>query len=719
MRSLSSLFVLLCIGLHMEAQNTLDVLVTDAQTHEPIIGASLLLSGANLSASTDVDGRARLTGIKDDLYQLRTASIGYRTLDTAVRFPRGTALFLIPLVPAAGELEEVVVSATRTNSRIDDAPQKIEVLGEEELHEESSLKPGNIASLIGDISSVQIQQTSAVSGASTVRMQGLDGRYTLLLRDGMPAFGGLSGGFDLLRMPPLDLQRVEMLKGPSSTFNGGGAIAGAINFVSKTPTDSLSGLALLNASSLHERNVNLYLSGPLGKVGFTLFGGSTFQEAVDVNGDGYSDVARARTHILHPQLFLKPGKNGKLRIGALLQDDDRIGGAMDAIDMPADTARYFHHTHGRRGGADLTFDQSLSKTASLTVKGAVNSYEQSDKDNFFLSKHGQANLYAEAYWSQHTDKRTWVLGANYVGNQLAGDSIEKQDLSVLGAFAQLALHRDRWPEIDLGLRVDQPTGFDVQVLPSAAAMYKASKQVTLRANAGSGYQLPDRSRNYGLATQGVLASRTVKGTLAEGSFGGTVEWTWTRPLSAHAVLFVDQTFFATQVGHPLAIGASEGSAVLLNPGGSTFTRGIDNYVRLKIDETEIYFGYTWTLPERTLNGITLLVSYTPQHRAATTLSHEFSDHWRAGVEASWSGEQDRGDGTMTRDQLFMAAMVGYKQGRWSAVLNGENITDTRQTRWERIVSGSASRPVFAPLWAPIDGRVINLSVLFHFGWMKK
>ncbi len=224
--------------LSLHAQNDLRLVIQDSTTAEPVVGASVILVGTPLTASTDIDGKLTLSGITDGPHMLRCAAIGYRTQNLLLTFPRNTAVLTMRLVNEDTELPEAVVTATRTNSRIDDVPQKIEVLGEEELHEEGFLKPGNIASLIGDISSVQIQQTSGVSGASTVRMQGLDGRYTLLMRDGMPAFGGLSGGFDLLRIPPLDLQRVELLKGPSSTFNGGGAIAGAINFVSKDPADT-------------------------------------------------------------------------------------------------------------------------------------------------------------------------------------------------------------------------------------------------------------------------------------------------------------------------------------------------------------------------------------------------------------------------------------------------------------------------------------------------
>lgn len=716
-RGLRLLILSLLVWAHQEAlaQRTMQVLVVDSATAEPLIGAGLLVIGTGHAYSTDVDGRCTLQDLPDAPVHVKAVNTGYRTDTLLLPFPRPAEPFLIRMAATATELEEVTVSTTRTNSRIDDAPQKIEVLGEEELHEEGSLKPGNVASLIGDISSVQIQQTSASSGASTVRMQGLDGRYTLLLRDGMPAYGGLSGGFDLLRIPPLDLQRVELLKGPSSTFNGGGAIAGAINFVSKAPADSLGGLVLLNATSLHERNADVFVSGPLSKrVGFTLFGGSTFQEATDVDGDGYSDVPLARTYTVHPQVFLAPTSATQLRVGGLYQHDVRTGGDLLAVDAPQDTSRYFLRTVGERLGLDVQLDQTLSDRAKLVVKGSWNRYDQQDRTNLATEQRTQTNPYAEAYWSGHTARRTWVAGGSYSGSTLSGAGAA-QDLGVAGVFGQLALHRARWPEIDLGFRADQPTdGTDPFLLPSIAAMYKLSRTVSLRANAGSGYQLPDLSRNYGLVTEGGGATRVGDGIRPERSLGGTVEWTWKKPLSEHTLLFVDQTFFATSITDPLAVVADGGVYTLVNPGGTTLTRGVDNYIRLTHGSTELYAGYTYTLPERTIQQVTSVVPYTPQHRAAMTLGREFGDHWRAGIEASWSGPQERIEGGTTRDQLFLAAMAGYQRGAWTIVLNGENLSDTRQTRWEPVVSGTLSRPVFAPLWAPIDGRAINLSVLYRF-----
>jgi len=78
--------------------------------------------------------------------------------------------------------------------------------------------------LLNESPGINVQQTSAVTGASSIQIQGLDGRYTQILKDGFPLFGGFSGGLSLLQVPPLDLMQVEIIKGPSSILYGGDAI---------------------------------------------------------------------------------------------------------------------------------------------------------------------------------------------------------------------------------------------------------------------------------------------------------------------------------------------------------------------------------------------------------------------------------------------------------------------------------------------------------------
>ena len=170
-----------------------------------------------------------------------------------------------------------MVASTRSNESIETSTTKVEVLGLEEMNEESTVKPGNIASILGDMSGIQIQQSSATSGNANVRIQGLDGKYTQILRDGMPLYEGYSGGFGILSIPPLDLKQIELIKGSASTLYGGGAIGGLINLISKKPSYQPDASVLINTTTLKETNVNAYYAQRWKHIGFTLFAGETLQ----------------------------------------------------------------------------------------------------------------------------------------------------------------------------------------------------------------------------------------------------------------------------------------------------------------------------------------------------------------------------------------------------------------------------------------------------------
>jgi iron complex outermembrane receptor protein/outer membrane receptor for ferrienterochelin and colicins len=136
------------------------------------------------------------------------------------------------------------------------------------------------------------------------------------------------------------------------------------------------------------------------------------------------------------------------------------------------------------------------------------------------------------------------------------------------------------------------------------------------------------------------------------------------------------------------------------------------YIRAVLNNWELYAGYTFTIAERKYMAQNQFVPLTPRHRAAFTLVKDFEEKgWRVGLEGSYNGPQYRFDASQTPDYLFMAAMVEKRFGKkWSVVLNGENLLDYRQSKEEPLYNGSVTNPDFVPLWGPIDGRVINLSV---------
>ena len=137
--------------------------------------------------------------------------------------------------------EEVTVTVTRTEQRIEDTPLRVEVLQQEEIEEKALMTPGDIAMLLNETSGLRVQVTDPSLGAANVRIQGLRGRYTQLLADGLPLYGGQTGTIGLLQIPPLDLGQVEVIKGVASSLYGASALGGVISLNSRRPEQVVVG----------------------------------------------------------------------------------------------------------------------------------------------------------------------------------------------------------------------------------------------------------------------------------------------------------------------------------------------------------------------------------------------------------------------------------------------------------------------------------------------
>ena len=124
------------------------------------------------------------------------------------------------LQPQPSVKEEITVHATRTDTRLQDSPTRVEVLEQEEIEEKMLMTPGDIVMMLNEMGGLRVQTTSPGLGAASVRIQGMRGRYTRFLSDGLPLFGQQGGGLGLLQIPPMDLGQVEVIKGVSSALYG-------------------------------------------------------------------------------------------------------------------------------------------------------------------------------------------------------------------------------------------------------------------------------------------------------------------------------------------------------------------------------------------------------------------------------------------------------------------------------------------------------------------
>lgn len=688
--------------------------VIDKETKVPLENVSVETNGDVIGKTNEEGNIIRIISIeKDFIFSI----IGYET--QTINAKNKTGWITVEMQKSDSKLDEItVVSSTRNNQRIENSPLKVEVLGREEMDEESTIKPANIASIIGDVSGVQIQQTSATNGNSNVRIQGLSGQYTQILKDGMPLFEGFSGGIGALSIPPLDLKQVELIKGSASTLYGGGAIGGLINIISRKPSTKQDAVVIINASTLNEKNVNVYLAKKYKKVGYTFFGGYTNQAAVDVNEDGFSDVAKNTSINIHPRLFFYPTKNTTIAVGNNTSIEKIIGGDVHYIhnEFTVGGTQFFEKNNLVRTTTDAVLTSTLPHNNKLEIKTSYSSFNREIITNVHQFKGQQNNFFSEASILIPYKKNNIVAGVNFVSEQFVKKPsqpilINNFSNSTLGVFVQNTIKLNDKTILEAGIRNDITKHYGNAFLPRVAFMHHLNKHWGTRAGIGFGYKIPNAFNSQIADVPAQLILPIGNNVTAEKSIGYNAEINYKYEWDKNEI-FINHAFFLTNITSPIISAENSfNETYFLNAVKSITTKGFDTYVQLKLDELELYAGVTYTIANRNYLTVNSFVPYTPQTRAALTAMQEIEGGWRVGIEASYNGFQRRDDGSKTPAYVFVAGLVEKKFAKhFTAVLNCENVLDYRQSKVETLYTGNISAPHFKTLWAPIDGRVINLAV---------
>jgi outer membrane receptor for ferrienterochelin and colicins len=705
-------FAALLIAIAACGQYTFNCVIKKDSTNELLQGVNVSINKKR-AVSSNV-GSISIANIPAGNYKVVVSHTGFIEKEIIVSIPQ-TDTLIIYSTPKEEALEEVVVSSFRTNNRIEDQPTKVEVLGSEEVGEENGIKPGNIASLLGDIAGIQIQQTNAATGNADARIQGLPGKYTQILRDGLPLFGGYSGSFGILQIPPADLKQIELVKGANSTLYGGGAIAGMINLVSKSPKlNHPEKQITINQSTLKESNINAFFSNRNKKLGYSFFTGGTYQKQADVNKDSLSDLPNMKTVFVHPRLFFYPSTKQTLIVGYNFTYEERKGGDMLVLQNKQNNIhQFFNQSKSIRNTADVELDTKLNATDKLIFKGVASFFNRDINTNVFGMKAKQLSYFTELSYLKKISAHNIVSGFNFTGENFTKQFPDSSHLpnysyQTIGLFVQ-----DDWKVsqkfiVQAGFRFDHHNEFGNFALPRVSLLYKINKHFTTRLGGGFGYKTPSYfsseidERSYSkIYTGSALVAEKSKGINWDINYHQKVgEWDIT----------VNQMFYFTKVKKPVVIYELPNGVIgFSNASKPINTKGFETYIAAHHDELELYFGYTYTIAKQLYSNTNPYVSLSARNKFATVIAYEFSEKFRAGIEASYTGNQYLDDGNKTPAYLFAAAMIRYDIKNISLVLNCENIFDYRQTKKESIYTGSISNPVFKQIWAPLDGRVINLS----------
>jgi len=709
------LILILCLSLQAQTTDVQIKVITEAE-NEPLMGATVYFETLEKGAVTNFDGIAEFTEIPDGQHQIIISFLGFETFETTIQIPSNTAL-VFKLKEGGNQLDAVVLQSSRSTRTVRKIPTRIEFIGAEELGEKAIMNPTNISMVLRESTGIQMQQTSLSSGSTNIRIQGLDGRYTQLLRDGFPLYGGFSSGLSILQIPPLDLQQFEIIKGSSSTLYGGGAIAGLVNMVSKTPDEEPALDIMLTQTQALGSTANVFYSKRNEKFGVSLYGSSHYQKAYDPEDDGFSNLPKTTSISFNPKLFYYPSDKTTLWFGLNGTYDDRIGGDITKIESGENGIhQYTEENNSKRLSSQLVYQTQLDSVSSLEFKNSVSFFDRNLTVPDFNFDGKQTNTFTEITYNTASEKTDWIVGANlYTSNFDENDNAplqrDQKDVT-FGAFANNIFDiSDNWI-LETGLRADYNTDFGFFPLPRISLLYKNNSGFSSRIGGGLGYKIPDiftEEAEY-INFENVLAID--KSTVdVERSYGVNFDLNYQTRLSDEIGFSINQLFYVTAINDGLLLNSIDnGLFQFENAPDEIFSKGAETNIKFTYKDFRWFLNYA--LIDTKLNYLpgNPQKPLTAKHNAGSVLMYE-SDKWRIGYETFYTGKQFLSNGTETTDFVTMGLLVmrNFKLG--SVFVNFENFTDRRQSRFSPLVLPPHENPVFPEIYAPTDGFIFSVGLI--------
>lgn len=710
------LIMMFCLGAFAQKGNLI-IKLNDSSFKQPMMGATVELLQTNFRDVSNNDGEVVFNKIPFGNYTLRVSSLGFKTYDKKTVLNKINQTIEVNLEILSEELQGVVIKASRGSRTVRDIPTRIEFVSEEELEEKAIMNSANISMVLRESNGIQIQQTSLSSGNTSIKIQGLDGRYTQLLKDGFPLYGGFSGGLSLNQIPPLDLAQFEIIKGSSSTLYGGGAIAGLVNLVSKTPKDKPILDVLLTQTHVGGTTANVFYSEKHNKFGYTLYGIGSRQNIYNPDNDSFSNLPNIKTVSFNPKFYYYPNKDTEFWIGLNATLDKREGGVVSAIkNKTALVGDYIEKNNSKRGNAQAFFKYNVTQDKNITLKQSFSYFDRVQNTPNLIFSGNQTDVFTEVSYLIDTEKKDWVLGANYYQSSFNEDLVSgnrNYNNQTIGAFISSTYNITHKIILESGLRTDYSFDYGVFVLPRISLLWNKTKKFTTRLGGGLGYKLPDMFSEEAseINFKGVKGIDKNK-VDAEVSYGVNWDVNYKTRLSEELRLSFNQLFYVTGIDKALILQTKNNEIhEFINANDFVLSRGAETNVKFSLYDFKWFLSYAYN--HTTLNYLANKPqkSLTPKHTAGSVFMYE-NENWRIGLESYYTGNQRLNNGRKTTDYVLFGFLL-QKHFRWgSPFINFENFTDVRQGRFTPEVTGTNSNPKFNQIYAPTDGFVFSVGIKF-------
>lgn len=539
----------------------------------PLEFATISLLKTSYAASSDSNGYYQLNNIPIGKYQLRISYLGYENAQQEVSVQDGKSIAVnLSLIPLSSKLKEVVVTGTLKEVT------KLESVTPVDVYSSKFFQRNPVTNLFDGLYSIPglfADVDNGVSNTTDVQINGLEGNYTMYLIDGVPALSSLAGMYAINAFPMNIIDKVEVVKGASSTLYGSEAIAGVINIKTKDPRNAPRLSANVYLTSMLESYIDLSTRYKLGKSTALLsISTENFNTKWDVDKDGFLDIPYINRVNVYNKIAIHRKDDKKIaNVYMRYLFEDRFGG--DKTMSPrwqGSTAKYGEAitTHQWQVG----FQYQLPVREKIMLQGDYTEHRQDAYYGFTKYRGLQLSGFSQLTWSKKIDNISdFLLGASYRVMYFE-DNTPLSDESLTGyarlvhmpaIFFEDEITIARHHTLMLGARVEYSNRSNFAVTPRLNYKWMSpNRKNVLRAGVGTAYRIPN------VLNEGIGAMNGSRGIILE------------EQLKPESVISANLNYTRVQ----------EVKGGLLNIDASVFYTYFFNYIDPEYDEEPGFISYS-------------------------------------------------------------------------------------------------------------------------------
>ena len=455
----------------------------------PLAFANIVVKNSNNGVMANEQGKYNILNLKAGAYTLEASYIGYKSSTLNVQIISKSIEIDFDLELSA-VLDEVVVTSTLRPVKRSESPIPVEVLTAAFLKNNPT---ANIFEALQTVNGVRPQLNCSVCNTGNIRINGLEGPYSLVLIDGMPIVSGLSTVYGFSGIPSALIDQVEIIKGPASSLYGSEAVGGLINIITKHPENTPLLFFDSFLTDWNEYNLDVGLKALLGDKISVLFGVNYFNynNPIDNNNDNFTDLAlQDRISVFQKWSFSRP-KNRLFSLAGRYFYEDRWGGEMQwQSKNRGGTEVYGESIYTSR--FELIGNYQLPLQEKLFFQFSYSDHDQNSVygDRYYLAK--QRIGFGQLLWDFSGPKSDWLIGLSarynyYNDNTTVTNTAD--EIVVPSLFVQNEMSLTKKHKLLLGGRYDYDIRHGSIFTPRLAFRYKPTEDDIFRVNAGTGFRI--------------------------------------------------------------------------------------------------------------------------------------------------------------------------------------------------------------------------------------